>query len=68
MINAGWRALRYLDDFFVVLETNPLADEFEKFFSALCKTLGLNVNELNIRGTLAEFLGIEIDACPKINC
>lgn len=62
LINAGFRTLHYLDDFFAVLELNPLANEFEKFFSALCKALGVNVNETkNICGTLAEYLGIEIN-------
>ena len=62
LMNAGWEALHYLDDFLSVLEDNTRADEYERFFSALCQKLGFNINESkNIRGTHAEFLGIEID-------
>lgn len=63
LINAQWRALHYLDDFFTVLESDLLADAYEKHFATLCATLGLKVNEdKNVRGTRVEFLGIEIDS------
>lgn len=63
LINAEWRTLHYLDDFFTVLESDLLADAYEKHFATLCTALGLKVNEeKNVRGTLVEFLGIEIDS------
>lgn len=63
LINAQWRALHYLDNFFTVLESDSQADAYEKYFATLCATLGLKINEdKNIRGTLVEFLGIEIDS------
>lgn len=63
LINAQWRALHYLDDFFTVIESDALADVYEKYFAELCATLGFKINEeKNIRGTLVEFLGIEIDS------
>lgn len=62
LINARWPALHYLDDFFAVLDSELQAKEFEEFFLMLCIMLGLKINEdKNICGTLAEFLGIEID-------
>lgn len=62
LINAQWRALHYLDNFFTVLELDLLATAYEEHFSALCAMLGLKINkEKNIRGTRVEFLGIEID-------
>lgn len=37
-----------------MLKSNPLANEFEKFFSALCKALKVNINETkNIHDTVA---------------
>lgn len=62
LINTGWRTLHYLDNFFTVLESESLAQEYEEFFTALCIMLGLKIKESkNIRSTLAEFLGIKID-------
>lgn len=62
LMNAGWQTLHYLDDFLGVLESNILADKYEIFFSKLCRKLGFRINKSkNIQGTLANFLGIEID-------
>lgn len=62
LINAQWQALHYLDDFFTVLESDLQAEAYEKYFSSMCASLGLKINEAkNSRGTQMEFLGIEID-------
>ena len=64
LMNAGWMAIHYLDDFLAVLNEadGDDVDVYEEFFARTCKALGLSINiKKNATGTLAEFLGIEID-------
>lgn len=69
LVNAGWQTLPYLDDFFTVLESELLAKEYKEFFAALCAMLGLKIKESkNARGTLTDFLGIEIDTLAMEAC
>lgn len=61
LVDAGWQIIHYLDNFLAVLE-GAEADKYELFFRYVCTQLGLTINEKkSARGTLAEFLGIELD-------
>ena len=54
--------LHYLDDFFAVLPPSADTQEYSQLFNLLCEELGLSVNfKKDVLGTLAEFLGIEIN-------
>lgn len=55
--------LHYLDDFFAILPSGADADAYGRQFDKLCGELGLMVNHTkDILGTIADFLGIELDS------
>ncbi len=63
-MDAGWQTIYHLDDFLAVLkgDCDAEADKYELLFHRVCTQLGLSINnKKNARGTLADFLGIELD-------
>ena len=55
--------LHYLDDFFAILPPEVDAEAYARAFDMVCDDLGLLVNhKKDVLGTIAEFLGIEIDS------
>jgi hypothetical protein len=55
--------LHYLDDFFAILPPSADAAAYEHDFDTLCSDLGFKVNDKkNVRGFVAQFLGIELDS------
>lgn len=55
--------LHYLDNFFIVLESNLVADTYGNYFVTICRTLDLKINkEKNVYDTKIDFLNIEIDS------
>lgn len=55
--------LHYLDDFFAILSPWADAEAYGRDFDQVCSDLGLNINHTkDILGTIADFLGIELDS------
>ena len=54
--------LHYLDDFFGIFPPDANIEEYSQIFNTLCAELGLAINfKKDVLGTLAEFLGIEVN-------